>query len=292
MSYRSVAIAIGKLRNIEVTKDTVFKAVKLVTKLYDEQEDHRYFKDTELIEKIKVPTIYIEGDGIQVKTPQDQDKRTDMAHFVIHEGQKRVVRNRFMLENKFEIIVQDNHTARGKLLDYLYDYYDISAQTKIISNSDMGHGYTPYVFKEVAKVFKARHEHFWDSYHLNQRINDEYKNVSVELRERLYRVIKRYNKAETAAVLDTTESLLTDESELEKFIKFKKKLLANFYYTKPAYSRVITHHGIGIMESENSKIAFRMKYRGMYRSTRDAVTMAKMIINTKPDNLQELFFGE
>ncbi|MCT4404615.1 hypothetical protein EFT43_06835 [Leuconostoc falkenbergense] len=58
MSYRAVAKTISALKHIEVTKDTVFKAVKLATTLYQEQDDYRFFKDVDLLKKVKTDVLY------------------------------------------------------------------------------------------------------------------------------------------------------------------------------------------------------------------------------------------
>jgi hypothetical protein len=292
MSYREVAKTMAEMNNIEITKDTVAKAVKLVAKLYEEHADYQYFKDDAVVEKIQVPTLYIEGDGIQVKTPKKADKRTDLAHFVVHEGRYQTGANRYALKNKYEIITDNNYRAREELLTYLNQHYDFSKETTIVTNSDMGHGYTPYVFKTVAKIFKAKHEHFWDSYHLNTKIGEIYKNKSKDLEAKLYQAVYQHSRQDALTILDTTEALLEEGAELQRFQQFKTKLLRHFQYTKPAHLRGFTHHGIGIMESENSKIAFRMKHRGMYWSLKGATTMAKMIIDVKADQLRELFFGD
>ena len=45
-------------------------------------------------------------------------------------------------------------------MDYLYNHYEITKDTLLITNSDMGQGYTPYVFEEIAKTFSCQHVHF------------------------------------------------------------------------------------------------------------------------------------
>lgn len=61
-----------------------------------------------MIEKIKLAVIYIEGDGIQVKIPKQEDKRTYLAHFVIHEGSQSSYLYRRVVQNKYEIIEANN----------------------------------------------------------------------------------------------------------------------------------------------------------------------------------------
>jgi len=299
MSYRKVASAIGELRNIEITKDTVQKAMKLVSSLYEEQKDYQYYRDDELIKKVEVDVLYIEGDGVMVKTNdltaevEDRTSRSDMAHFVIHRGVKKEYGKRLKLVDKHEILARNTKEARELVNDYVYNHYEITDKTTIVTNSDMGTGYTPYVFNEIVSAYpQARHEHFWDTYHLNTRISQAFKMLPYGLEQRFFDAIKNHNKREAALVLDTAESLLDDDVLLYNFINFKKKILNNFKYTKDAVARQMKHQGIGVMESQNSKISNRMKHQGMYWSAKGAVTMAKMIIDVASGKLRELFFGE
>ncbi|MDR3241677.1 MAG: ISLre2 family transposase [Lactobacillaceae bacterium] len=299
MSYRKVASEIGDLRNIEITKDTVQKALKLVTNLYEEQKDYQFYRDDDLIQKTEVDTIYIEGDGVMVKTndliapAEERTSRSDLAHFVVHRGVKKEYGKRLKLVDKHEFLAKSPKEARELVNDYIYNHYTITDKTTIITNSDMGMGYTPYVFNEMVAVYpRARHEHFWDTYHLNIRIRQIFKTLPYKLEERFFTAIKNHSKRDATLVLDTVESLIEDGNDLDNFIQFKNKFLLNFKYTKDASSRRMKHQGIGIMESQNSKIANRMKHQGMYWSAKGAVTMAKMIIDASTGALRELFFGE
>lgn len=162
----------------------------------------------------------------------------------------------------------------------------------LITNSDGGHGYTPYIFKEIAKALKVkRHEHFWDEYHVNKRLKDFFKPYSEELLDKAFQAIQQHDKGKLRTVFDTTESLILTEEEEESFKQFKQKLLNNFHYTKPAELRGFSHAGIGVMESQHRKITYRMKKRGMYWTLLGAETMSKMIILAYEGQLKELFFG-
>lgn len=55
-----------------------------VSKLFDDREEYRYFEENEMIDKIKAQAVYIEGDGVMLKTQEKE--RVDMAHFLVHTG--------------------------------------------------------------------------------------------------------------------------------------------------------------------------------------------------------------
>ena len=228
----------------------------------------------------------------KARDQEDPSRNYDLSHFVIHTGSKKVGSNRFELQGKKEFISLDNRLTRDQVLDYLYNHFDIKEETILITNSDGGHGYTPYIFKEIAKALKVkRHEHFWDAYHVNQKLKLAFRPYAEELLDLAFQAIKQHDKEKLRTVLDTTEGLLSTEEEEEEFEHFKNKLLQNFQYTKPANLRGLSSSGIGVMESQHRKVTYRMKKRGMYWTVLGAQTMSQMIILNYEDGLRELFFG-
>ena len=294
MPYDKVIKAVQMVYHIVITKPTVVKAVKLCHHLLKEREVYRFFEEGFPVDKKHVNVIYIEGDGVMVKARGEEldNRNVDLSHFVVHTGSQKVGGNRFELQDKKEFISLDNRLTRDKVLDYLYNHFEIDEDTLLITNSDGGHGYTPYVFKEIAKALKVkRHEHFWDKYHVDQKLKSFFKLYSEELLDSAFQAIKQHDKGKLRIVLDTTEALVLNEEELAVFESFKRKLLNNFQYTKPAELRGFSHAGIGVMESQHRKITYRMKKRGMYWTIQGAETMSQMIVMAYEGELRELFFG-
>lgn len=295
MSYRQVCQTIKTAYRIEVTKDSILKAVKTAGKYFSEKEKYRFYLDDKRVKKIKAKRIFIEGDGVMVKTYSGGDSKhnTDLAHFLIHTGSKKLGKNRYCLENKYEIIHTSHEKAKEEVLDYLYNNFEITEDTILISNSDNGKGYTKRTFQEIKKALGIRcHEHFWDAYHLNDKINNFFKCYPEPLKELVYKSIQNHQKELLKTVLDTVESLINDTEEFEKFTSFKQKMLRNFKDTKPPYLRGLSSRGIGVMESQHRKITYRMKHRGMYWSKKGVYAMAKMIVYEQLEGLIELFFGD
>jgi len=293
MSYRQVCRMIKLSYHLDITKDTVLKAVKLTGQLFSEKSHYRYFVEEEVSEKIKAPVIYIEGDGVLVKTNTGGDEKhnTDLAHFLVHTGTK-IVHGRTVLLNKHEIIHTDYEVARDELLDYLYNHFEITNQTILVTNSDNGKGYTRRVFQNIQKALKIkRHEHFWDAHHVKEKITSFFKSYPKILKDLMFKAIQTHNRKLLKTVLDTVESLVTDDEEYLVFQKFRKKFLKNFKDTKPAKLRGLSHKGIGVMESQHCKVTFRMKHRGMYWSIKGACAMARLILLERIDQLENLFFG-
>lgn len=294
MSYRQVCRMIKLSYRLDITKDTVLKAVKLTGQLFSEKTHYRYFVEEHVPEKINAPIIYVEGDGVMVKTTSGGDEKhnTDLAHFLIHTGTKQV-HGRSALLNKHEIIHANYEVAREELLDYLYNHFEITDQTILVTNSDNGKGYTRRVFQNIQKALKIkRHEHFWDAYHVKEKLKQFFKSYPRVLQDLAFKAVQTYDRKLLKTVLDTTEALIFDEEEYYDFQNFRQKLLDNFKDTKPAKLRGLSHKGIGVMESQHRQVTYRMKHRGMYWSIKGACAMARLILLERTDQLEELFFGD
>ncbi|EMF0091914.1 ISLre2 family transposase [Enterococcus hirae] len=295
--YREVPDVFFSLKGIIITKDTVTKAIKLAATYYEEREEYRFYEETEEpkeVEKESVDVLYIEGDGIRVKSNSEDKRHIELSHYLIHTGCKEEYHGRNQLMNKFEVISTSNKKAREMVMDYLYNHYDLSKTEIVITNSDMGKGYTPYVFKEFLGAFSGMHIHFWDAYHLKKEISEVLKKYDQSFRERFFEAIEKHDKKEVRLILDTIESMFEDEEneETQRFKRFSRKILREFQYTKSPKHYGLKSKGIGVMESQQSKIANRMKNRGMYWSVRGGETIGKMIIDVKQNTLRELFFGK
>ncbi|HFU4482391.1 TPA: ISLre2 family transposase [Streptococcus suis] len=295
LSYRQVGIVIETCLGFHVTKDTVLKVIKEAGELLEQKEKRPIYKPGTEPKKIKSKYIYVEGDGVMVKCTEKADERRnrDLSHFVIHTGRKQVGPNRFVLENKKEIVHINYNQARDDLLDYLYNYFEITPDTVLITNSDNGKGYTRRIFLEIAKALGIkRHEHFWDAYHVDEKIRTTLKNYPEELTDMLLAARYSHNKSDAKVVFDTCEAMTENEEEEAKLLGFKYKFLKRFSQTKPAALRGLPTHSLGIMESQHRKLTYRMKKRGMYWSENGACTMARMILLDRLEDLRELFFGE
>lgn len=297
MPYRKVVEVIELMYQVYITKDTVLKAIKFANQLLEEKADYRFYQENVNEDKIKAPIIYLEGDGVWIKiNEEDIDKRNkEISHFVIHTGVTKHGKRK-ILSNKKEIISSNNRLAREKVIDYIYNHFEITEETKLISNSDMGHGYTPYIFQEIAKGLKIKHhEHFWDLYHLNKEIRKSVEPYSKELYELFLEAISQHNKKMIRTVLDTLEALVLkteDEKKLEGFKNFKRRLLFNFKYTAPKKFRRLDLGSLGVMESQHRKISYRMKHRGMYWSLNHVEAMSEIILLSHNQELRDLFYGE
>lgn len=295
LTCRKAAAHFKELLQLDISKDTVHKARKMATQLYKEREEYRFFDEEEFIKK-KVKVLYIEGDGLLLSTPEanNKKKKTDFSHFLIHEGIEKEYGKRGKSVHRHEIWTASNKEAREKVMDYLYNHYEITKDTLLITNSDMGHGYTFYVFEEIAKTFSCQHVHFWDKYHLHQEISRLMNPFPESFKERLFQAIAQHDKKAAKEVLNKATTLIPEEAEAfrESFMTFSRKLLRNFAYTRTPESRGLSSVGIGIMESNHTKLSYRMKKQARHWSVEGALTVGQMIIDKVEGKLHDLFFGD
>ena len=296
LPYRKVVEVIELMYQVCITKDTVLKAIKLASQLLNEKEDYRFYRDEVVAQKIEAPVIYLEGDGVWIKVSgrEKEQQNKELSHFVIHTGTE-VYGKRKILKNKVEIVSPNNRTARKRVVDYIYNHFKITSDTLLVTNSDMGHGYTPYLFKEISHDLGIKHhQHFWDRYHLNKEIKKLVKPYSVELLDQFMKAIDSHCKKKLKTTIDTLESFVLlnqNEKKIDTFKVFKNRILGNFKYTQPPEQRNLDTASLGIMESQHRKISYRMKNRGMYWSLNHVDAMSHLILLSYNQELRDLFFG-
>src|SRR5690625_2365231 len=94
-------------------------------------------------------------------------------------------------------------------------------------------------------------------------------------------------------VLDTYESRLEDEKSIEKVNKFRTYILNHWDYILDWRKRVDDApkgaRGLGAMESNQRRITFRMKRRGMHWSEEGAEAMVKVRQGIANNTLREVY---
>lgn len=302
LSTRKTGYHLSRLKGMPISKDAVLKARKKATQLYKERQDYEDYQDEKIVKR-KVKQLYIEGDGIWLREQKGGKKMSEgshgfeLAHFVVHEGSE-VINGDKKLVNKHNVVNCSNLLSREQLQDYIHKYYEITPDTILITNSDMGVGYSVSIFNEIAKFLRCKHEHFYDNYHVKQLIKQNFRFVPhedtdpINLEKSLFEAIKAHNKSDARVLLDTASSKIINDSDREKFEDFSRTLINKFKYTKSPKLRGLNRITVGIMESQQSMIADRTKHRKMSWSRAGGETIAQLIIDVKEKRLRELFLGE
>lgn len=112
--------------------------------------------------------------------------------------------------------------------------------------------------------------------------------------EGLFQAIAQHDKKAVKEILNRASALIPEKEESfgESFVTFSRKLLRNFAYTKSPESRGLSSAGIGIMESNHTKLSYRMKKQARHWSVEGALIMGQMILDKAEGKLHDLFFGD
>ena len=85
--------------------------------------------------------------------------------------------------------------------------------------------YSIRIFIELKKALNIRrHEHFWDTYHLNEKNKSFFKPYPKDLQDVCFKAIQTHDKELLKTVFDTCEGLITDEEEMNQLLSFKRCL--------------------------------------------------------------------
>src|SRR5690625_2232608 len=122
--------------------------------------------------------------------------------------------------------------------------------------------------------------HQLDAYHIQQSINRTFGYRKSKWKRKVRQALKDHDKDQLTVILDTYESQLEDEAHIEKLNEFKGYIFNHWDYI-PDWRTRIKHspsdaRGLGAMESNQRRITFRMKKRGMHWSKAGAEAMVKI----------------
>lgn len=293
MTFRGVTEIMNQ-RGIEISTWVVVQSRKLVSRLLKEREEYRFYSEEDSNEKINSPIIYVEADGLRIKTCSQKENRknTDFSHYVIHTGKEKG-----KIQNFREFYSLKPVYAKQQLVDHIYNHYNVTSETLLYTRSDEGKGYTAHIFKEICKdigILKSNHHHFWDRWHIFKYISDHTSRIAPEIKELFNQSIREQNRDKLHLALDTMESniIFGTENQQEDFRIFKKRMLYNYKYSATSGQRALAYKDIPVIEANHKKITHRMKHRGMYWSLTGSLTMINIILMKKKNTLSDLFNGE
>ncbi len=272
--YRHVSQAIDGLTSWQMSHQNVQQWVVKTGELVQTRSTHENRYDG-IIRKKKVPYLYLEGDGVEIKGQKKQ--RFVIHRFQVCEGSQKVGNRSEMIAPHF-VSHLNRQKAQKEMMAYLQAYYDLS-YTVVISNSDGGSGYEKAVFDELSLGCLC-HEHFRDRYHVHRKIKERMAFVP-QLQHRMIRAIEHYDWQEVQLVLDTSESLI-EENEAE--ILEQLRLLHNYFQRNWPYLKSLKKRGIsdpkaciGTIESTHRKMTYRMKRQGRLWTKTGAQAMIRII---------------
>ncbi|MCL2858916.1 MAG: UPF0236 family protein, partial [Streptococcaceae bacterium] len=250
-TYASAARMAWEMFQVHISVWTVFSAMSYAKRLIQEQEEYRFYEEGRQPVKKQVKQIFVEADGYMLRTREitrEGKHWSDFSHYIIHTGSHEHKKGRWSLQGKVEFVDKNPEKAYQKMVDYIYNTYDVTPETLLITNTDGGRGYSPEKMKNLAQdIGASKHEHFWDRFHVGETITSATRGFPIELRDYFFQAINDHDRKLLKTALDTMESLCVTEKDEEDFAIFKKKMKKNFNYTLPPEARGLDRHGIGII---------------------------------------------
>ncbi len=285
-TYRNTALAVNCLSGFNISHAQIGNLVKTAgQKIKEQQEaDSRYDAQTA---KKQVPVFYLEGDGVMIKGTQG---RLEFHRYQVCEGLRNVTYKRRERTNAKEFVSLSRLDALNEAKEYIANTYDL-ANTLIINNADGGAGYAKKDFDKIVGRC-AKHEHFLDVFHLNEKIKDRLCFAPELQGELIYALEFKYDRDLVNIILDTAESKLIDELDTpqnhEHLARLRSYINRRWDDIKPFKMRNLkVTKAIGSCESNRRKYTYRVKGQGKYWSEAGAEGMLRILTCIKNRDLEQ-----
>src|SRR5690625_1197031 len=281
VTYRESARILTEWTAVDISHSSVGNILKTVGSAQAEADKEMVLELEEsacLPEGKKTDFLYTEADGVFVRS-LEKKKHIEVSHGILYEGWN-LNGKRVSLENQTVIMTtQPIDQFWAEIQTVAAHRYSLE-NTQIVSNSDGGAGYAAERFQSAFSQSRFPILHQLDAYHVAQDINRKFGYKKSELKDKIRKAIEGYNWDDFHLILDTFESTLEEEKAIEKGREFQTYIVRHWAYIKDWRKR-ISHapkgaRGLGSMESNQRKISFRMKKRGMHWSKDGAEAMVKV----------------
>lgn len=290
-TYQREAEILTNLTGSSINPTTIREHVLEFSKQAQDYQEYLEIATAPKLKKVK--RLYIEGDGVSIRGRAKYGKKgwkIELHRFQLHEGVKRIGKNRYELINPVFFFDISREKAYQRISEYVYRNYKLK-HTTVITNGDGGSGYTYQDFKDFAQSAK-HHEHFIDRYHVHMKIESRMK-FCPDLIPLLKNGWQQYDREAIRLVLDTAESMAETEEELIEIEQLTAYINRNWLYMKPPRMRehVKNGRGIGTCESNHREYTYRMKHRGMSWGKEGALAVALVIESKRNQTFESITQG-
>lgn len=228
--------------------------------------------------KKEVDYLYAEADGVFVRNVKKK-KHIEISHGIMYEGWLKSGKRVSLKNPKVIMTTKSVDEFWEEMKAFSANEYALQ-DTQVISNSDGGAGYSADRFKEIFAQSNYPLLHQLDEYHIQQNLNRTFGYRKNEWKEKIREALKNHDLDRFTLILDTYESQLENDKEIEKVTKFRTYILGHWDFIPDWRNRVDYYpedaRGLGAMESNQRRVTFRMKRRGMHWSKAGAEAMVKI----------------
>lgn len=279
-TYREVARLMREWTGVGVSHSTVGKIVRQVGQAQakaDEVMIEELELSAELPEGKKVEFLMVEADGVYVKGLKKRESH-EVCHTIIYEGWEKNGK-RVSVVNPLVIMTSKGVSAMWSGVQAISSNRYSLEDTQIISNSDGGSGYTPDKFQTAFSQSKKEVLNQLDSFHVFKSLKTAL-GVKNEWEKPIREAITKADFERFKLLVDTYESTLTDDKQIEKIKIFRGYITNNWsriFDWRDRFDKLPENaRRLGVMESNQRRVSYRMKKRGMNWSKDGLEAMVKI----------------
>ena len=281
VTYRETENILKQWTAVDITHTTVGSIVREVG---ESQLKHDEKMITELEEAAELPKakevsyLYAEADGVFVRSTVKK-KSHEVRHAITYEGWDKNGK-RVSLRNPKVIMTTQPMEAFWKEVQTFTAHHYTLDHTQVVTNSDGGAGYTADKFQEAFSQSNYKVLNQLDSYHVFQGSNQALGAKQSEYKDGVRKALESHHFDDFTLWLDSYESTLEDNKKVKKVKEFRTYIQRN-------WDRIIDWRewvknppedarNLGAMESNQRRVTYRMKKRGMHWSQKGAEAMVKI----------------
>lgn len=280
-TYRETANYISEWTPVEMTHQTVKSILEKVGEIqgqYDKDFVGELEEAVHLPDGKKLDFFYAEADGVSVRSTKKK-KGIEIHHAITYEGWEKNGK-RVSLKNPRTILTTRNIKKFWEEVQILTANEYSLENTQIITNSDGGNGYTADKFQTAFSQSTYPVLNQLDAYHIKQGLNRTFGMQDDEFKPMVRDAIQEKDQEQFNLWMDSYESTLELDKDLKKFTEFKTYITGNwdriFDWREVIEEPPADARRLGAMESNQRRITFRMKKRGMHWSKKGCEAMVKI----------------
>lgn len=276
--FKSVVAKIGQtttMRNTAAminlasqTDISAWSVDRIIRDMADTVKTEEKSSEKKIVKRRKVENLVVEGDAFEIH--KINRRRQDVHHYIVFESGLDGTRS-----NKVEFVGINQKKVQKRVTDYIEKYYRISEMT-VFTASDGGPGYNPESMREIVPSAQ-RVEFTIDRYHFVKKIKQTF-GLFNPLVEKDVKSVSLYDQNQLNVILDTFESQIKTDKELESLRTLRQYLARNWQFIKSPHDRGFMKIGkLGSIESSHRAYTYRMKKQGKVWSEKGLEAMLKLI---------------
>lgn len=296
MDYRETARVLREWTAVDMSHGTVGNIVKRVG-------DAQAKADQEMVEELdisdhlpegkKIDYVFAEADGVFVKSAQ-KGKGMEISQAIIYEGWDLNGKRVSLKEPTVIMTSKPTATFWNEVQAIASHKYSLE-QTQVVTNSDGGKGYTAEKFETAFSQSTKKVLNQLDSFHIIQALTRVFGAPSSDYKVKVRKAIEAHDFDNFNLWMDTYESTLSEEKKIDQANGFRKYIINNWdriYDWRDKVEKAPDGaRTLGAMESNQRRISFRMKRRGMRWSESGGLGMVKIIQGRANGTLRDAYLN-